>query len=231
MKLYLSRLIVNIGGDPNRPRPGRRWIANPYRVHQRLSMAFEDPPHISDHKDHCHAPRGEEWSILFRIEGTPRNRILVQSLHPPDWGRAFGNAEFLLAAPPAVKTFEPAFREGQRFRFLLRANPTVKRKREASKKGARIALRDAEACEAWFRRKADQCGFRSIGPLRMAEKRPQVSRRSRMLDPQKHIHYAVEFSGLLEVTDPDLLRKALVRGIGPAKAYGFGLLSLARAVP
>jgi CRISPR system Cascade subunit CasE len=37
------------------------------------------------------------------------------------------------------------------------------------------------------------------------------------------------FEGLIEVTDVDLFRQALVQGIGSGKAYGFGLLSIAPA--
>ncbi|GAB7100777.1 hypothetical protein JCM3263A_22520 [Thermobifida fusca] len=37
----------------------------------------------------------------------------------------------------------------------------------------------------------------------------------------------VTFDGRLEVTDPDALRRALISGIGRAKAYGCGLMTLA----
>ena len=37
------------------------------------------------------------------------------------------------------------------------------------------------------------------------------------------------YEGRLEVTDPLMLRQALTHGIGPAKGYGCGLLTLARA--
>jgi CRISPR system Cascade subunit CasE len=37
----------------------------------------------------------------------------------------------------------------------------------------------------------------------------------------------VTFDGRLEVTEPQLLRRALTHGIGKAKAYGCGLLTLA----
>ena len=35
------------------------------------------------------------------------------------------------------------------------------------------------------------------------------------------------FDGVLVCTDPDRLRDATIEGLGPAKAFGFGLLSLA----
>lgn len=41
-------------------------------------------------------------------------------------------------------------------------------------------------------------------------------------------HFGVRFDGLLCVTDPETLVEAVRQGIGPAKAFGFGLLSLAR---
>ncbi|MEW6230192.1 MAG: type I-E CRISPR-associated protein Cas6/Cse3/CasE, partial [Bacillota bacterium] len=40
---------------------------------------------------------------------------------------------------------------------------------------------------------------------------------------------AVEFEGHLTVLDPERFRETLRRGVGPGKAYGFGLLSIAPA--
>ena len=37
----------------------------------------------------------------------------------------------------------------------------------------------------------------------------------------------VLFDGLLEVTDPGLFRQAIAVGIGPGKAFGCGLMSIA----
>ena len=42
--MYHSVLLVNVGADPNRLRPGRLWVRNLYRIHQRLCMAFPDDP-------------------------------------------------------------------------------------------------------------------------------------------------------------------------------------------
>jgi CRISPR system Cascade subunit CasE len=40
-------------------------------------------------------------------------------------------------------------------------------------------------------------------------------------------YWAVRYDGVLTVTDGDKLRQAVSGGIGPAKSFGFGLLSLA----
>ena len=47
LTMYLSQLVVNVGGNPNRLRPGLNWIRNPYRVHQRLAMAFPSPAQLA----------------------------------------------------------------------------------------------------------------------------------------------------------------------------------------
>jgi CRISPR system Cascade subunit CasE len=44
---------------------------------------------------------------------------------------------------------------------------------------------------------------------------------------QRGLHSAVEFQGVLTVTDPRQFHDAFLRGIGPAKAFGFGLLVIA----
>jgi CRISPR system Cascade subunit CasE len=38
---------------------------------------------------------------------------------------------------------------------------------------------------------------------------------------------SVRYEGVLEVTNPNGFQKVLTSGIGPAKAFGFGLLSIA----
>jgi CRISPR system Cascade subunit CasE len=44
----------------------------------------------------------------------------------------------------------------------------------------------------------------------------------------KITHFGVRFDGLLRVEDPERLKIGLSSGIGSAKGFGFGLLSLAR---
>lgn len=139
--MYLSSLLINIGDNPDRPRPGRLWLRNLYHVHQRLCMAFPSADRKSDDADflkpfkpddfgngQVHVERKVDTGFLFRIDPLPGGRaiILVQSAMKPDWEYAFHNAGYLLAALPEVKSFEPRFTKGQRLRFRLVANPTKK---------------------------------------------------------------------------------------------------------
>jgi CRISPR system Cascade subunit CasE len=125
--MFLSQLLVNMGGDPDKPCPGRDWIKQTYRVHQRLWMAFphasrraEDPFFLGTWMDEGPAkPKRSEAGFLFRIEPDRPTRILVQSLLKPDWNYAFQNAPFLLNAPPQEREFDPMFTEGMAYRFRL----------------------------------------------------------------------------------------------------------------
>ena len=139
--MYLSCLLIDVGDNPDRPRPGRTWLRNLYHVHQRLCMAF---PSAARKADDCHflkpfnpddfgveepkqvhVKRCSDAGFLFRIDPQAGGRVavLVQSAAPPDWDYAFHNAGYFLAAPPQVKPFAPCFAVGQQWRFCLVANP------------------------------------------------------------------------------------------------------------
>jgi CRISPR system Cascade subunit CasE len=87
----------------------------------------------------------------------------------------------------------------------------------------------------WLEQIAANRGFRVINnkdsPLLMETAYTRVRNRNGT-NGEKEIdqrYNAGLFQGILICTDPDKLRDAIISGIGPAKAFGFGLLSLARA--
>jgi CRISPR system Cascade subunit CasE len=84
-------------------------------------------------------------------------------------------------------------------------------------------LRDTDRLE-WLERKATQSGFAiDRHAVRLQSKR--IWRWSRGADSARHD--GVDFEGLLTVVEPALFSGALLKGIGSAKAFGFGLLSIA----
>ena len=135
--MYLSHLLIDVGSNPDRPRPGRRWLGNIYHVHQRLSMAFPtDQQRAADpHFLLPFDPAGfERPRFLFRVDNSieddcPRAIILVQSELKPDWDYAFHNARMFLAAEPETRECHPAFPAGGEFRFRIRVNLSKKRKK------------------------------------------------------------------------------------------------------
>jgi CRISPR system Cascade subunit CasE len=125
--MYLSQLLVNMGNDPDKPCPGKDWIKQTYRVHQRIWMAFPDAARVAEDpfflgtwaETGLAKPKRSEAGFLFRIEPDLPTRILVQSQGKPDWNYAFQNAPYLLAAAPQQREFEPAFLQGTKYRFRL----------------------------------------------------------------------------------------------------------------
>jgi CRISPR system Cascade subunit CasE len=200
--IYLSQLLLN-------PvfRGVQTDLRDPYQMHRTLCRGF------GDHPGELSAAR-----CLFRVEhGNGHPRVLVQSLLPPQWAQLPAFPAYLIA-PPEVKPFAPVFATGGRFAFRLRANPTVKRQ------GRRLGLSHQEAQYEWLQRKGEQNGFAvcsaAAGPPRPTDCRAGEGRLAHFL--------GVTFEGLLQVTDPPRLARGLARGIGSGKAFGFGLLSLAR---
>jgi len=251
--MYLSSLLINVGDNPDRPRPGRLWLRNLYYVHQRLCMAFPSASQKSDDPDflepfkpddfdkQVHVTRGADAGFLFRIDPDPPARvvILVQSALKPDWDYAFHNAGYFLAAPPQVSSFVPHFEKNQRLRFRILANPVRRisprslddKGQPLDKKwtGKRVPVPHSKL-EEWLTRKAEDSGFSlqhltAIQPGYVyirgheAEKNTNRKKGNRL--------FSARFEGILEITDPARLRQTLLRGIGPAKAFGFGLLSVA----
>jgi CRISPR system Cascade subunit CasE len=253
--MYQSCLLINVGDNPDRPRPGRLWLRNLYRVHQRLCMAFpssarkeNDPDFVKkfdpDDFSHVHGRRTVEQAFLFRIDPWSGGNtvIAVQSALKPDWDYAFHNAQYLLAAPPQIRLYDPQFQNGQLLTFCLAANATHKKDKENRPEGKNNYGRRVpvpwDEIEAWLTGRAMRCGFEveGFGNVRTGylaafkgkndEGETDVEDDSGKERRLKRFFLA-RFEGRLRVTASDSFLKAVIQGIGPAKAFGFGLLTVA----
>ena len=292
--MFLSLLEIDVGDNPDRPRPGRNWLRNLYHVHQRLCMAFpsaarrktdddflkpyrpQDFPeqrHLADQgpeqagaqvlesladypelrdlagqpaKDvgkvaleHVHAQRSNDRGFLFRVDLQAGGgvAILVQSSIKPDWDYAFHNAGFLLTARQ-VKAFDPSFAAREQLRFRLVANPTRKKTMNQSdgrRKGQRFSVPPDEFYQ-WLDDKCQRPG-RNAEPTGFSLAKDSVVIQpgfvhvNRERDGGGQLLRSARYDGVLRVEDPEQLKKTLWRGIGPGKAFGFGLLSLGKMPP
>ena len=179
--------------------------------------------------------------FLFRTESDKGpGRFLVVSARPPEDRHDLWRIE--------TKDYAPDLAAGERLRFSLRANPTFRsRKGDGEGRGAgrrhdvvmevkraargrpddRSSAADLIAA-AGFRWLADRAGrngftlderaFRAEGYLQHVV--PRAGRPVRFS--------SLDLDGVLTVADPERLRRALFRGIGPAKAFGCGLLLVRR---
>ncbi|GIW07767.1 MAG: CRISPR-associated endoribonuclease Cse3 [Dehalococcoidia bacterium] len=220
--MYLSLLWLNPAS-----RQAMGDLADVQALHVRLMSAFPEG-----------AGSRAKLDLLHRVERdrAGRPRVLVQSRLLPDWSRL--PARYLVS-PPTVKSIDKAFQaitRGMRLRFRLRANPTKRllsadhrrglpeRVDRQGKEGKRVALLKDEDRLAWLQRKAREAGFRVVSAIVRAE----PDERGQKAGGPRLVLSAATFDGVLEVEDADKLRTALTTGIGPGKAYGFGLLSVAR---
>lgn len=219
MTVYESLLVVNAGADPDHARPGRQWMRNPYRVHQRLCMAF-GPGEAS-----------QKARILFRIRPWPRAVIFVRSLVNPDWEQAFANAAFLLVQQPEpARVCEYVFSAGMRLRFSLLANPTIKRHFDERKNGQRVGVRGEPALLEWLAAKGCAGGFRVVAARVVDETLAQAYKTKREAGGGSHARmtfHAAEFEGTLEVESPEAFHTVMANGIGTARGFGFGYLAVA----
>jgi CRISPR system Cascade subunit CasE len=215
--MYLSRLILS-----PRNRRVQKEIADPYQMHKSLMRSFPDD--LNRERDR----------VLFRVETDLRTgmiTVLLQSTLEPRWGWLDDNGArgYLLPMDepnPAVKEFDLNLAPGQVLAFRLRANPTARRRLpDGTRK--RIGLCREEEQIEWLKRKGEQGGFRLLSARTNSQDvvRGHIHRKG---DTHKLKLLAVQFDGLLQVTDPDRLRESVQQGIGSGKALGFGLLSLAR---
>lgn len=177
---------------------------------------------------------GTERRALWRIDGEGAERTLY--IVSPDVPDTKHLAQELLVNEDAIdsRSYQPlldAVTSGQEFRFRLRANPIINKYREErNQRSARVPIVGLEAQLGWLERQADRYGF-ELARSRMGQ--PEV-----LVHDQENMQFskqngrtvtirAIVFDGILRVTDAELFRSALVSGIGPAKAYGCGLLTLA----
>jgi CRISPR system Cascade subunit CasE len=209
-----------------------RDLADPVAMHKTLLSAFPS--------DLGASPR-RTIELLYRVDyGKSGEALLVmQSRGRPDIARlpagffVDGGDDRLFdlgwAANPLVEPVDvSAIAPGARLRFRLRANPTRKILTKTGTEGTRtngkrVPVRDETLLYGWLTRKGDGAGFRVVD-ARLTNETKTSGRRGNA----KVTFVGARFDGVLEVIDVDRLRAALAGGIGSAKAFGFGLLSVAR---
>ena len=229
--MYLARGVLSPAS-----RDVQRDLSDAAHLHRTVMKAFRDQV-VQD-------PR-KALGVLYRVDESHSRReivLFVQSGERPDFSRLppgyfaspADDLDLALAGDegnPRVRTVREeraGIVTGDRLTFRLRANTTRKILTKSlpdgtKQNGKRVAVRGDEARLGWLRRHAEHAGF-AVTDVRVSEVGQRGARGAARLT-----HAGALFEGVLVVRDADLFRKALDSGIGPAKAYGFGLLSIARA--
>ncbi len=243
MSLYLSRLCLN-------PlcAAALKLAADPYELHRKLA-----PTVYASGGDAVIAGDGTRRAgLLFRVDATDQGPVvLMQTSCIPRWD-ALQLAPRVLRDTPQHKLFQPSFYAGQRLNFRLLCQPSRRlsgqfgtKANGKRKPGPRRACRTDEQRLAWLHRKSHDNGFivESVGLTLVnwinskrrqtaggqpAESYEAAQARAHSGGPERLLG-AVRFDGVLVVADPNRFSQAIACGIGPGKAFGFGLLSVAPA--
>ena len=228
--MYLSRLEIN-----PRNREVRRDLSDVYQMHRTVMSAFPD---VKDGQE-----ARADLAVLYRIEIAGRGGgvvLMVQSRAQPCWTHltpdylSDSDGEVGNPATRDMTNVLAALHERQVLRFRLRANPTKKIETKSGpdgrrQNGRRVDLRTETQQLEWLSRRAEQAGFGLI-PVYPGSNVPEVrvGAGERLLGKGRQLTLvSVLFEGLVEVTDPDRFRCAIADGIGPGKAFGCGLMSIA----
>lgn len=208
--MYLTRLQL----DPVHPQ-ARRDLASAYEMHRTLSRAFapsSDAP-----------PSRFLWRLEPQAQDTADEPavVLVQAAAQAHWQALDDWPGYLRCAVEEKRVdLDRLLLPGRSCWFRLLCNPTVTRN------GKRLGLLREGEQHDWLVRQGRKHGF-DLGGVRIGRSERVSWRRGR--GGLRITVQVVQFDGLLRVDDPGPMATALCAGIGPGKALGLGMLSLALA--
>jgi CRISPR system Cascade subunit CasE len=212
--MILSRILLNPAY-----RDVWRWLREPKVMHGVLWTVFPGVPRAPDAR--------ASIALLYRAEQDARSGhllVYVQADAVPRW--ELFPADALLDRPwtRSVKEVHASVETGDAFAFRLRACP---RREAGSGQSKHVPVAERTRTQrvvqgpealAWLARQGVRHGFRIEGVQGIDEH----SERGRLF------LMGTRFDGRLHVTDAAAFRAALRAGVGPQKAYGYGLVTIAR---
>lgn len=220
--MYLSRMALN----PQR-RQTRRFLADPQAMHAAVMGAF--PPGA----DADQAARGD-GRILWRVDAEGRELLLwVVSPERPSFEAIREQAGWSAQPTDVTRSYDgllDRLAAGQSYAFRLTANPVHTVTDENGQK-RRLGHVTVAQQERWLLERCGGMGIAirpsSVGDgaldLVVRDRRTVTFRRGNGTVTLRRATY----DGTCTVQGPDLLRDALTNGVGRAKGYGCGLMTLA----
>lgn len=198
--MYLSRVLLT-GAS----------CRNPYEIHRVLWKLFPEDAQA-------------ERDFLFHMEKSDRTGavILMQSARKPE---IICNGAKILAC----KEYQLALQKDQQLRFLLVANPV---KTINDENGRTTDTGDLKKCRVPLIRDEEQRDWLS------RKLKPGAEPEELFIDPRHPLYFRksgmagkikpVVFQGILKVAEPEAFVQSIQNGIGPAKAFGCGLMLVRR---
>lgn len=225
------------------------WL-NPLRARTQLLLRNPQAMHAAVLGGLSRQPITER--VLWRLENGPhRAAVLVLTESVPSWEHLVEQASWPCSDEPQalVRSYEPLLERimrGREFAFRLRANPVsatrqptrptaAQQKRLDSSprpRGVRVPHRTAAHQLAWLDTRITRWGFdiatNSDGAdVRLAARERLIFTKKTDATSRRVTIETATFEGRLRVADPDHAKASLLDGVGSARAYGCGLITLA----
>lgn len=208
--MYLTRMKL----DPAK-RKTAIALVSPNLFHGAIEMSFE-----------------ERTRKLWRIDNLNGNLyLLLLSRDKPDLTSAadqFGTDEGWRTL--SYDKFLSEIKEGERRRFRLCANPVISSKKATAKgeRGTVLAHVTTHWQKQWLIDRAEKNGFALLADDFTVVESKWISFSKKTNGGRPVTIHSVTFEGILTVTDKEKFCSALKDGIGRAKAYGMGLMTVMR---
>ena len=197
-----------------------RAASKPYEWHRTIWRLFPDHP-----KESRAAFDELRDGFLFRIEkvetGNGAWALMLSANNPKDQAEG-------IQVRRRTENFVPQFKPSESLHFKLTANPVKtivdeggRKNTKGETKKCRVPLIREEERLAWIKRKL--AGAAEVVQAEIRQEHPIYFRKTKVgkIVP-------VTFEGTIRVLDGDALRAHMLKGIGPAKAFGCGLLLIRR---
>ncbi|MBT2384067.1 type I-E CRISPR-associated protein Cas6/Cse3/CasE [Streptomyces sp. ISL-11] len=235
--MYLTRFRINTARSE-----ARRLLGSPHLMHGAVNMSFPEPPPRDGH-----GPR-----VLWRVDSDrPADmKLFIVSPARPDLTHLVEQAGWPTLEAPGWTTFAyseflDALAAGDTWGFRLTANPVHNISKPTDKPGAptrRAAHRTPRHQLRWLLDRQEKAGFAVVQKpserrltefgdeheLVLRDQLPLQFRRPPAAQSKQDVRFTrVTFDGRLRITDPVVFRRTLTHGLGKAKAYGCGLMTLA----
>lgn len=220
--MFLTRMPIN-----TRRRGAQVLLSSPQAMHAAVMSGYAD------------ASPTESGRILWRTDTFERSRTLLFVASPgkPDFTHIVEQAGWPTTEAWETRPYDRLLGQlepGQQWRFRLTANPVHAARKEGWSETKPLAHVTVRQQEQWLLDRCERAGFRiphvssSEGPdgerdLVITDR--AVKRFSR--GGGRVTISTATFEGLLEVSDVAALRHTLTFGLGRAKSYGCGLITLA----
>jgi CRISPR system Cascade subunit CasE len=232
--MYLTRFRINTARVA-----ARRLLSSPQVLHAAVMSSFADPPPAPG--------TGSGPRVLWRVDHNSKAEVLLYVVSPdrPDLTHLVEQAGWPTTG--GWQTFDYAnflarLKAGDLWRFRLTANPVHSIRNADGVETKRTAHKTPRHQMAWLTERQNACGFAVVEKPAERQLLADGDRYELVVRDYRGYSFgkgeqsgkksvvtlsAVTFDGRLRVTDPDALRRTLISGLGRAKAYGCGLMTLA----